>query len=112
MSDDLISRKDLKDHISELMLVYGGTEIDMAILNAIDNAPTVLHDNYSMGYQDGVKKVLSERPRGEWKETKYETGIGLTYRQIQCSNCNWTDTRCHSWNFCPNCGANMYKEVN
>lgn len=35
-------------------------------LEAINNAPTVLHDNYSMGYQDGVRKVLSERPQGEW----------------------------------------------
>ena len=32
---------DLKVHISELMLVYSGTELDNAILNAIDNAPTV-----------------------------------------------------------------------
>ena len=31
----------------------------------IDNAPTVAVDNYSMGYQDGVRKVLSERPKGE-----------------------------------------------
>ena len=36
-----------------------------AIDAIIDNAPTVLHDNYSMGYQDGVRKVLSERPQGE-----------------------------------------------
>lgn len=35
------------------------------IKNIIDNAPTVCNDNYSMGYQDGVKKVLSERPQGE-----------------------------------------------
>lgn len=32
---------DLKVHISELMLVYSGEELDNAILNAIDNAPTV-----------------------------------------------------------------------
>ena len=32
----------------------------------IDKAPTVCNDNYAMGYQDGVKKVLSERPQGEW----------------------------------------------
>lgn len=32
-----------------------------AVLHIIDNAPTVLHDNYSMGYQDGVRKVLSEK---------------------------------------------------
>ena len=36
------------------------------IKDVIDNAPTVLHDNYAMGYQDGVRKVLSERPQGEW----------------------------------------------
>jgi len=36
------------------------------IKDVIDNAPTVCNDNYSMGYQDGVKKVLSERPKGEW----------------------------------------------
>ena len=35
------------------------------IKDVIDNAPTVCNDNYSMGYQDGVKKVLSERPQGE-----------------------------------------------
>ena len=32
---------DLKVHISELILVYSGTELDNAILNAIDYAPTV-----------------------------------------------------------------------
>lgn len=45
------------------------TEADKVVndvIDLIDNAPTVLHDNYSMGYQDGVKKVLSERPQGEW----------------------------------------------
>ena len=35
------------------------------IKDVIDNAPTVCNDNYSMGYQDGVRKVLSERPQGE-----------------------------------------------
>ena len=35
-------------------------------LDLIDNAPTVTVDNYAMGYQDGIRKVLSERPKGEW----------------------------------------------
>ena len=48
MNNDLISREDIKDHISELMLVYKGTDLDNAILNAINNAPTV------------------ERPQGEY----------------------------------------------
>lgn len=41
---------------------------DYMLLNfqyTIDNAPTVCNDNYSMGYQDGVRKVLSERSHGE-----------------------------------------------
>lgn len=37
----LIDADDLRVHISELMLVYGDTELDCEILNAIDNAPTV-----------------------------------------------------------------------
>lgn len=31
----------------------------------IDNTPTVVVDNYSMGYQDGVRKVLTEREKNE-----------------------------------------------
>lgn len=42
-----------------------------AFIELIDNAPTVCNDNYSMGYQDGVKKVLSERPHGECRTCKY-----------------------------------------
>lgn len=41
------------------------------IKDVIDDAPTVCNDNYSMGYQDGVKKVLSERPHGECRTCKY-----------------------------------------
>ncbi len=40
-SEDLISRSDIKTHIGELLLVYSGAELANAILNAIDNAPTV-----------------------------------------------------------------------
>jgi hypothetical protein len=46
MNNDLISRSDIKTHISELMLVYSGEELDNAILNAIDNAPTVIIDEW------------------------------------------------------------------
>lgn len=41
MNNDLISRSDIKDHIGELLLVYSGADLANAILNAIDNAPTV-----------------------------------------------------------------------
>lgn len=74
-----------------------GGVVNKRIYEIIDNAPTVLHDNYSLGYQDGVKKVLSERPKGEWIE---DSG------NIACSHCHtiWLYRRT---DFCPNCGADM-----
>ena len=74
MNDDLISRSALKKKIEEVQYTQEfciehqiDYSVSMQMLGmVIDNAPTVLHDNYSMGYQDGVKKVLSERPNGEW----------------------------------------------
>lgn len=80
---------------------YDGDEV----LEIIDKAPTVCNDNYSMGYQDGVRKVLSERPQGEW----IDTGNMEEYwaEEYQCSICGAKD---HWHKFCPNCGAPM-KEV-
>lgn len=101
MNDDLISRRDIKDHISELMLVYKGTELVNAIFNAIDNAPTVLHDNYSMGYQDGVKNVLSERPTGKWEWIGFE---GCKYSLCQ-KLLSYSDEYDYETNYCPNCGS-------
>lgn len=64
---------DLKVHISELMLVYSGNELDNAILNAIDNAQTVnaisneeCYEIYSKGYLQGYKRGKSEIPQGGW----------------------------------------------
>lgn len=71
MNDDLISRSELKKALNFVYdCDYIGSKskegIASDIIDVIDNAPTVCNDNYSMGYQDGVKKVLSERPHGEW----------------------------------------------
>lgn len=77
MNNDLISRSALKKAMfDESYIIVTSNECGTKIARLgltineidkiIDNAPTVLHDNYSMGYQDGVKKVLSERPQGEW----------------------------------------------
>lgn len=68
-----------------------------AIDAIVDNAPTACNDNYSMGYQDGVKKVLSERPQGEWLE---DSG------NIACSHCH-TIWLYRKTDFCPHCGADM-----
>lgn len=71
----------LKVHISELMLVYSGTELNTAILNAIDNAPTV-----------APKK-------GEWIKIGE---IGLAYKCNRCGEVTVVPTK-----FCPHCGAAM-----
>lgn len=78
MNNDLISRKALKKVIGEYIDEYSDLDNEgnhcekwcamKEAEMAIDDAPTVCNDNYSMGYQDGVKKVLSERPQGERAE--------------------------------------------
>lgn len=114
MNNDLISREALKKVIETYRPVKCFTDKDTGknrmvdyCLSEIDNAPTVLHDNYCMGYQDGVRKVLSERPQGEW--------------YFSCEK-GWECNQCHEvvkdmptcmrkaiYNFCPNCGADMKK---
>ena len=70
---DLISRSALKE-IWELYEKYQPSlatnvyEFGVALKGIIDNAPTVAVDNYAMGYQDGVRKVLSEMHKNEQKE--------------------------------------------
>ena len=66
---DLISTLHKEQSTFKAMTEIEFNTRDYMLLNfqqTIDNAPTVCNDNYSMGYQDGVKKVLSERPTGEW----------------------------------------------
>ena len=72
----------LKDHISELLLVYSGKELANAILNAIDNALTVetdievaTKDAYDHGYTDGWKDRFGE------PEIKDDI--------IRCQNCKY-----------------------
>lgn len=77
-------------------------------LEAIDNAPTVCNDNYSMGYQDGVKKVLSERLHGEWIDRSEDEGY------VECPICNHLtncDGNIDKLNYCWKCGAYMRKEI-
>ena len=64
MNDDLISRSALKEK-AETVTLWNGDVRRFISYETIDNAPTVCNDNYAMGYQDGVNKVLSERPQGE-----------------------------------------------
>lgn len=126
---------DLKVHISELMLVYSGTELDNAILNAIDNAPTVEKDilflcdhkrcgdnfncyecNHTTDIRHAINFDLMEfprsvfveriRPQGEWIYTPDIHDL-TEYEGITCSLCG--NDSVGDFNFCPTCGAEMRK---
>lgn len=87
--NDLISRSDIKEHISELLLVYNGEELANAILNAIDNA----------------EAVAPEKPQGEWIRKVDKAG----FISHICSECGAEieveDPKDDK--FCFNCGAEM-----
>ena len=75
---DLISRSALKKSIKSYADdQYAENEYlgEYAIMDIIDKAPAVTVDNYAMGYQDGVRKVLSERPKGEYTEEDMKQAI-------------------------------------
>lgn len=108
----LIDADELANKVADLYTEgEEATEADKVVndvIDLIDDAPTVLHDNYSMGYQDGVKKVLSERPTGHWFLLDECSNEG-----VYCSNCRkkvyrveYANQKVKS-NYCPNCGADM-----
>ena len=106
---DTISREDLKKALHNF---FDGKVIDEPayilrdVFCYIDGAPTVTIDNYSMGYQDGVRKVLSEKPKGEWiKIDPYP----LQMHEFKCSECGYETDDCTD-NFCSYCGARMRGE--
>lgn len=59
MSERLIDAEALKKAITYNREISANATCD--VLDIIDNAPTVKVDNYAMGYQDGIKKALSEQ---------------------------------------------------
>ena len=108
MNNDLISREALKIKIEHFQTINPKLSV-YDVLKLIDKAPTVLHDNYSMGYQDGVRKVLSERPQGDW--------IIKDEVICECSLCGYSTNyirllspKRSGLNYCAYCGAKMGKE--
>lgn len=84
--DDLISRKELRKAFKESGY-FTGPQLHWVRL-VIDQAPTVLHDNYSMGYQDGVKTVMSERLNGGW-HLDVKASDTIKFNKIKALIDNW-----------------------
>ena len=87
--------------------------------NLIDNAPTVAVDNYAMGYQDGVRQVLSERPQGEITDEDiqnaikqgYNDGYEMAKAKYERPKGEWVsgkDSCSHLW-FCSECKMSVPK---
>ncbi len=93
MSDNLISRSELKKHKFTTQVCNGLEieDVDVVAVATIDNAPTVVAEN-----------ATSDRPQGEW----IDTGDMNEYwaEEYQCSICGAKD---HWHNYCPKCGAEM-----
>jgi len=92
MSNDLISRSDLKKRL-QARFDYGYEDFDKgynigikAAIDLIDTAPTV----------DAIVNTIEERPTGEW--------INELSGTFNCSICGCKHSNA---NFCPNCGAYM-----
>lgn len=108
MNNDLVSRDAVKKTIDKF-IGYLDEDMIYRIKVAIDKVPTVITDNYSMGYQDGIRKALDEKPQGKW----IKDSVG----NITCSNCGCAFGNKivkllypFSFPYCPECGAKMRGE--
>ena len=109
-NQDLISRSALKAEIvkvCEHINANNGISVPtLLFIKTIDKAPVVTVDNYAMGYQDGVRKVLSERPQGEWIDLDTDE----SWYRFKCSNCLSLFPHgvfMKEYPYCPRCGAKM-----
>ena len=117
MNNDLISREALKKEVENLVVggaeglknyYENGSKADEnswigGVYDAwelINDAPTVEEKSYAMGYQDGLEDGLQDiRPHGKW------INLDCSYAS-ECSICKHREIF-PTYNFCPNCGADM-----
>ena len=88
----LVDADDLKEHITQLILVYRGVRLDNAIIEAIDNAPTIPQPEFKDGYKQAIidGKTNYSRPEGEW--------IDYDNTFYKCPECGYLLEKC-----CPEC---------
>lgn len=82
--------------ISDLIKAYE-TDIETQLLGA------ELH-GIKIGYEEAQAKY--QRPQGEWERVR----VDKTHYNYVCSECGYK-AEFRKGNFCPNCGAQMIKEV-
>ena len=93
MNDDLIKRSDAIKAIEELPNAYNGWS------DAYDKA-------YIISTLEEVPKA--DKPQGEWKRRLVDNGFNADWI---CSECGYrVKTDFVSFNYCPNCGADMRGE--
>ena len=94
MSENLISRKDTLDGMKKLSAVYDAETVQRCI-EIVSNAPT----------------VDAERVRhGKFIGTEYDgyADGNPVYYEWKCSECGCVfEEEEPTYNYCPNCGANM-----
>ena len=66
----------------------------------VEQAPTVRTDNYSMGYQDGVRKVLSEVAEEKYRSPDEWEDYSVDF--YKCPDCGYLLEK-----DCPHCGRKV-----
>lgn len=97
-----------------ITLEEGCREWEVVTVTDIDNAPTVeaypfeqVQELVKLNQQFAQEIENLKKPQGEWVE-----GYHDYFETLDCSECGYVrDDRYKTYNFCPNCGADMRKEM-
>ena len=94
MSDDLISRQAVIEHLSKRLYETA--------LNNVDKSEvyTDIAENRLTVWVDELPSVQPEQKTGRWIDAREQCG------EFMCSNCQFLCCT-NQYNYCPNCGAKM-----
>ena len=115
---DLISRKWLMECVDEGWIRFDTEKDTNKFIHLVrDTAPSARPKSYREGYQAGFKDAQPERKRGKWIIKDNPAG----WYRVTCSECEKDVTSTApcigfypnakvTWDYCPNCGADMRGE--